>query len=63
MFGFWEILLILALFVLVFGAKKIPDIARGLGRGIRNFKGEVDAGREADDEERRLGEGHDHTRE
>ena len=34
---------ILGLLVLVFGAKKIPLIARGLGQGIRNFKGELKA--------------------
>lgn len=32
-------LLIIALFILVFfGAKKIPEIARGMGKGIREFK-------------------------
>ncbi|UCC24887.1 MAG: twin-arginine translocase TatA/TatE family subunit [Gemmatimonadales bacterium] len=41
--GITELLLILGLLVLVFGAKKIPLIARGLGQGIRNFKGEIKA--------------------
>lgn len=41
--GFTELLLIVGLIVLVFGAKKIPLIARGLGQGIRNFKGEIKA--------------------
>jgi sec-independent protein translocase protein TatA len=36
-----ELLLILGFLILVFGAKKIPLIARGLGQGIRNFKGEL----------------------
>jgi len=40
-FGPTEILLILGLLVLFFGAKKLPDLARGLGAGIRNFKGEL----------------------
>jgi sec-independent protein translocase protein TatA len=39
--GITELLLILGLMVLVFGARKIPLIARGLGQGIRNFKGEM----------------------
>jgi sec-independent protein translocase protein TatA len=38
-----EWILILLVVVLLFGAKKIPDLARGLGRGIREFK---DASRE-----------------
>ena len=36
--GMTELLVILAIIVLLFGAKKIPDLARGLGEGIRNFK-------------------------
>ena len=39
--GITELLLILGLIILVFGARKIPLIARGLGEGIRNFKGEM----------------------
>lgn len=37
-FGGWEILLIFLVVLLVFGAKRIPEIARGLGKGIREFK-------------------------
>ena len=33
-----ELVLILAVLLLFFGAKRIPEIARGLGRGIREFK-------------------------
>ena len=36
--GGWEILLIFLVILLVFGAKRIPEIARGLGKGIREFK-------------------------
>lgn len=36
--GFWEISLLLCLALLFFGAKKLPELARGLGRGIREFK-------------------------
>lgn len=60
--GFWEIFLILGLFILLFGARKIPDVARGLGRAIRNFKGEVEAGQEPDDDEPRLSDGNDRRR-
>ena len=49
--GVTELLLIFGLLVLVFGARKIPLIARGLGQGIRNFKGELKA--PDDDAERR----------
>jgi sec-independent protein translocase protein TatA len=33
-----ELLVILAIVVLLFGAKKIPELARGIGTGIKNFK-------------------------
>jgi len=36
--GFPEILVILGVAVLLFGGKKIPELAKGLGQGIRNFK-------------------------
>jgi sec-independent protein translocase protein TatA len=36
--GMGEILLIFLVVLLVFGAKRIPEIARGLGKGIREFK-------------------------
>jgi sec-independent protein translocase protein TatA len=38
MFGGWEIVLILAIVLILFGAKKIPELAKGLGTGIREFK-------------------------
>jgi len=36
--GATELLLILLIVVLLFGARKIPELARGLGEGIRNFR-------------------------
>jgi sec-independent protein translocase protein TatA len=33
-----EILVIAIVFLLLFGGKKLPDLAKGLGEGIRNFK-------------------------
>ena len=44
-----ELLIILAIVVLLFGAKKIPELAKGMGSGIRNFK---KAMREDDEEEK-----------
>jgi len=37
-FGVTEILLILAVVLLLFGGKKIPELMKGLGRGIKEFK-------------------------
>jgi sec-independent protein translocase protein TatA len=36
--GTGEIVLILLVIIIFFGAKKIPELARGMGRGIREFK-------------------------
>lgn len=36
--GFSEILLLLALFLLLFGARRLPEIGASLGKGIREFK-------------------------
>ena len=36
--GGGEIILILALVLILFGAKKLPELARGLGTGIKEFK-------------------------
>ena len=36
--GPMELVVILAVAVLLFGGKKIPELAKGLGEGIRNFK-------------------------
>lgn len=38
MLGGWEIVLILAVVLLLFGAKKLPELAKGLGTGIKEFK-------------------------
>jgi sec-independent protein translocase protein TatA len=39
--GFDKILLLLVVFLLLFGAKRIPEIGRSLGKGIREFKGSL----------------------
>ncbi len=36
--GGWEILIIIFLIVIFFGAKRIPDLAQGLGKGIKEFR-------------------------
>jgi len=36
--SFWHVLIILGIGLLLFGTKKLPDIGRSLGRGIKEFK-------------------------
>lgn len=37
-FGFWEILIVLLILLLLFGGKRIPALMKGIGQGISNFK-------------------------
>jgi len=45
--GGTELLIIFGIVILLFGAKKIPELAKGLGKGIKNFKSEM---KEVDEE-------------
>ena len=38
MIGTWEIVAIVLVFLLLFGGKKIPELMRGLGQGVKSFK-------------------------
>lgn len=46
--GFPEILMILLIVVILFGAAKLPQLGRGLGQGIKNFKNAVNEGKDAE---------------
>lgn len=37
-FGPWQVIIILAVVLLLFGGKKIPELMRGLGKGVKEFK-------------------------
>ena len=37
-FGIWEVLIIALVILLLFGGKKIPELMKGLGKGVKNFK-------------------------
>jgi sec-independent protein translocase protein TatA len=44
--GTWEIVIIALVIVLIFGVNKIPQLGKGLGEGIRNFKSSLKAGQD-----------------
>jgi sec-independent protein translocase protein TatA len=46
--GWQEILILLLILVLLFGAKKLPEIGKGLGESIRNFKKAIKGEEEQD---------------
>jgi sec-independent protein translocase protein TatA len=43
--GIPELIVILFIIILIFGANRLPEIGRGLGKGIRNFKDATNNGR------------------
>lgn len=44
--GGWEMVVIALVILLLFGAKKLPELAKGLGQGIREFKGAIDGAKD-----------------
>ena len=48
--GLPEMLVILFIVILIFGANRLPDVGRGIGRGIRNFKDSFKDGSQNNDE-------------
>ncbi|MGD0782621.1 MAG: twin-arginine translocase TatA/TatE family subunit [Candidatus Aminicenantales bacterium] len=46
-----ELLIILLIVIIIFGAKKLPDLGKSLGEGIRNFKGSI-SGKDKDQEKK-----------
>lgn len=49
MFGMWEILFIFLIVLLLFGAKKLPEVARGMGKAMNEFKKAKDGLMEPED--------------
>ena len=52
MIGHWEIIAILIVLVLIFGAKRIPDMARGLGKGLKEFRKALSGKEEEPDQQK-----------
>jgi len=50
--GLPELIVILGVAVLLFGGKKIPEVAKGLGEGIRNFKSSLKGDEHPPDEKK-----------
>jgi len=46
-----ELLIILLIVIIIFGAKKLPELGKSLGEGIKNFKGSV-SGKDKDQEKK-----------
>ncbi len=51
--GTWEIIIIVLVVLLLFGGKKIPELMKGLGKGVKSFKDGVNGIEEQKDEEKK----------
>lgn len=49
--GWWEILIIALVILLLIGGKKIPELMKGLGKGVSSFKKGLKEGEQPDDQE------------
>ncbi|MFQ5930415.1 MAG: twin-arginine translocase TatA/TatE family subunit [Acidobacteriota bacterium] len=49
--GTWELIVILLIVIVIFGASRLPQLGKGLGEGIRNFKNSLKGGQEEKTEE------------
>lgn len=53
MIGPWQIVIIIAVVILLFGAKKIPELMKGVGKGIKDFKDATKEDSDKDSEEKK----------
>jgi sec-independent protein translocase protein TatA len=51
--GLPELLIILAIVIVIFGANRLPGLGRGIGSAIKNFKDEMGHGRDDEDEDKK----------
>lgn len=56
-FGTWELLIILLVVILVFGAKRLPEVAKGLGQSVKEFRSGIKDVKEDVEKERAEKEG------
>ncbi len=52
MIGPWQIVIIAVIILLLFGGKKIPELMKGLGRGVKEFKEGINPEEEKEKEEK-----------
>ena len=50
-FGGWEIIIVLLIILLLFGARKLPDLARSIGASAKEFRKGLDRGMDDDADE------------
>jgi sec-independent protein translocase protein TatA len=56
MIGPWQIVLIVAVLLLMFGGKKLPELMKGMGKGIRGFKEELNGSEDKKEDKKNIEE-------
>lgn len=56
MLGTWEIILIALVILLIFGGKKIPELMKGIGKGMRSFREGVEGKEDKENNEEKVEE-------
>lgn len=54
MLGTWEIILIALVILLIFGGKKIPELMKGIGKGMRSFREGVEGKEDKENNEEKV---------
>lgn len=54
MLGTWEIILIALVILLIFGGKKIPELMKGIGKGMRSFRNGVEGKEDKENNEEKV---------
>jgi twin arginine-targeting protein translocase, TatA/E family len=54
MLGTWEIILIALVILLIFGGKKIPELMKGIGKGMRSFRQGVEGKEDKENNEEKV---------
>ena len=50
--GMWEVIIIALVILLIFGGKKIPELMRGIGKGVKSFRDGMDGKVDADEDKK-----------
>ena len=56
MLGTWEIILIALVILLIFGGKKIPELMKGIGKGMRSFREGVEGKEDKENKDEKVEE-------
>lgn len=57
MIGWWEVVVIAFIVLLLFGGKKVPELMKGLGKGVKSFKDALDGKEDEEKKKKKIDDG------